>query len=315
MRAIQEPWIVLNLEQFREQINPNPTYQRPPGRWTLSKEQLLIDSMLRGYDIPKIYLAQTTDPKFDWEIVDGQQRIRAIWRFLQGDFALPDDSEEFEQWGDLSTKKYNDLPTEVQKAFGMFKLSIVVLEDTSTSELEDLFRRLQQGVRITPVEYRNALSGEIRDFVIKLSEHRVFRNTKFKSKGWKWRDLVDHVLCIELAGNPTDIKAKNLQVMYELRSFPRDKAGVKRKVKRVFDYMERVLSHQSTFMDIKWGFVDLYILISSLIDRYDLSGLTESFADFYYEFEGERRLAQKKDPKLLVGGSYKDRRMFDYCLC
>jgi hypothetical protein len=224
MRAEQDPWIVLNLKQFRDQINPNPEYQRPPGRWSLKNEQLLIDSMLRGYDLPKFYLAESNDPNFDWEIVDGQQRIRAIWRYLDDEFPLADDCDEFDEWGDLSAKYYSQLSTTAQKALGMYKLSIVVLKDTSRTELEDLFRRLQKGQRITPVEYRNALSGEIRDFAVDLGDnHRIFRLTKFKSTGWKWRDLVDHILCLEMMGGPTDIKARNLQQMYELRKFPKDR--------------------------------------------------------------------------------------------
>lgn len=312
MRAEQDPWIILNLDQFRDRINPNPEYQRPPGRWSLANEQLLIDSILRGYDLPKFYLADSKEDGFDWEIVDGQQRIRAIWRFINDEYPLSDDCDEFDEWGDLSARYYSRLPIEAQKAFGMFKLSIVILKETSTTELEDLFRRLQKGKRITPVEYRNAISGEIRNFAVELGDkHRVFRATKFKSTGWKWRDLVDHVLCLEMAGGPTDIKAKNLQVMYEQRRFPRDK-DVRGKVKRVLNYMAKVLKRNSPFMNIKWGFVDLYLLISVLIEKYDLSGLEEEFAEFYDNFEADRRQAIKGDIKSLASGNYWERVLFDY---
>lgn len=312
MRAEQDPWIVLNLNQFRDQINPNPEYQRPPGRWSLKNEQLLIDSMLRGYDLPKFYLAESNDPNFDWEVVDGQQRIRSIWRYMDDEFPLADDCDEFDDWGDLSAKYYSQLSTISQKALGMYKLSIVVLKDTSRTELEDLFRRLQKGQRITPVEYRNALSGEIRDFAVDLGDnHRIFQLTKFKSTGWKWRDLVDHVLCLEMRGGQTDIKARNLQQMYEGRRFPRDR-DVRKKVTQVLNYMSRIMKHDVAFMNVKWGFVDLYWLVSTLIDKYDLRGLESEFASFYTGFEGDRRKAIKTDPKALASGDYWEKRMFDY---
>lgn len=312
MRAEQDPWIILNLNQFRERINPNPEYQRPSGRWSLKNEQLLIDSILRGYDLPKFYLAESNLSEFDWEIVDGQQRIRAIWKFLDDEYPLSDDAEEFDSWGDLSAKYYSQLPTETQKVLGMYKLSIVILKDANRTELEDLFRRLQKGQRITPVEYRNALSGEIRDFAVNLGDnHRVFRRTKFKSKGWKWRDLVDHVLYIEMTKGLADIKARNLQQMYEYRKFPTDK-DVRVKVKRVLDYMLEIFKYDMPFMNIKWGFVDLYFLISALMERYDVKGLEQQFAEFFTNFEGDRRKAIKSDPKLLASGDYWERRMFDY---
>lgn len=312
MRAEQDPWIILNLGQFQDRINPNPEYQRPPGRWSLANEQLLIDSILRGYDLPKFYLAESRENNFDWEIVDGQQRIRAIWRFFKDEYPLADDCDEFDEWGDLSASYYSKLPADAQKTFGMFKLSIVILRETSSTELEDLFRRLQKGKSITPVEYRNAISGEIRNFVVELGDkHKVFRLTKFKSTGWKWRDLADHVLCLEMAGGPTDIKAKNLQVMYEQRKFPRDK-DVREKVKRVLNYMARVLQCETPFMNIKWGFVDLYLLVSMLMEKYDLKGLEDEFADFYINFESDRRQAIKGELKELASGNYWERLLFDY---
>ena len=183
MCADPDPWVVHNLIEFKDDINPNPEYQRPPNRWSKPNEQLLIDSILRGYDIPKLYFAESSDPQFEYEIVDGQQRIRAIWKFVDNHFALSTDADEFEEWGDLSGQLYKDLPIQVRKAFGRFKLSVVILRDTHRTELEDLFRRLQKGKRITPVEYRNSLSGEIRDFAVNIGDtHGVFPLTRIKRK-------------------------------------------------------------------------------------------------------------------------------------
>ena len=42
----------------RSKINTNPDYQRP-AVWSKAQKQLLIDSMLREYDIPKMYMHKT----------------------------------------------------------------------------------------------------------------------------------------------------------------------------------------------------------------------------------------------------------------
>ena len=183
MRSDPEPWFILYLIQFKDQINPNPDYQRPSNRWTEQDEGLLIDSILRGYDIPKIYFAASSDPSFDYEIVDGQQRIRAIWKYFDDKFPLPSNSKVFDGLGNLSGKIYSQLPIKAQQALGKYTLSVVILSDTNREELEELFRRLQKGKRITPVEYRNSLSGEIRDFAVDVGDtHGVFSQNKNQEK-------------------------------------------------------------------------------------------------------------------------------------
>lgn len=51
-------WTAASAFVRRKGINTNPDYQRP-AVWTRAQKQLLIDSMLRDYDIPKFYLHQT----------------------------------------------------------------------------------------------------------------------------------------------------------------------------------------------------------------------------------------------------------------
>lgn len=311
MKAISKSWIILNLGQFERKINFNPPYQREGGKWNLQKKQRLLDSILRKYDLPKFYLAPSQVEGSDWEIVDGQQRIRAILEFLADTYPLGQDLDDLDGLTDISGKKYSELPTKAQEQIGMYELSITVLEDSNKQELEDLFRRLQEGVRITPTEYRNAISCEIRDFVVAASDHNVFKNTKINKTGWKWRELLDIITCLELAGHPVDVKARNLQEMYEYGKYPRFNK-VSEKITKVLNYLENVTKIKTPFLDIKWGFIDLYWLISSLIDRYDLKGLESEFAQFYKQFEGERRKAIKKDFKQLAQGSNSDKLLFDY---
>src|SRR5690349_18841670 len=94
----------LNVDQVcrearRKTVNPKPQYQRShEGVWNLSKKQLLMDTILRGYDIPKFYWRRIEDPVFRHEVVDGQQRLRAIWEFFDGKFTLGENSDNL-RWG------------------------------------------------------------------------------------------------------------------------------------------------------------------------------------------------------------------------
>lgn len=76
-----EIWSIGDLiEKFEKKtLNLNPEYQRR-FIWTLKDQQTLIESILKGYAIPNIFLF-LKDGQF--EVVDGQQRIRTILGFYK----------------------------------------------------------------------------------------------------------------------------------------------------------------------------------------------------------------------------------------
>ena len=93
MQINKKPWAILSVCGLQQRIDTNPDYQRPAA-WSKSQKQLLIDTIVRGYDVPKFYWLQTAkSPSETWEVVDGQQRLRAIFEYHRDGFTLPDDSE------------------------------------------------------------------------------------------------------------------------------------------------------------------------------------------------------------------------------
>ncbi|UJB15473.1 DUF262 domain-containing protein [Xanthomonas translucens] len=88
MKIKQYKWSISRLVASRPTINLNPTWQRGVA-WKDPRKILLIDSILRGMDIPKLYLRKLpANGVHKHDAVDGQQRIRAIWEFRAGKFAL-----------------------------------------------------------------------------------------------------------------------------------------------------------------------------------------------------------------------------------
>src|SRR4051794_34738610 len=97
------------LTKIRERIHLNPAWQRG-AVWSRPKQALLIDSILRGYDVPMIYLREMPpDTSFKYEVVDGQQRLRAIWEFIDGAYVLSKGMEPVNK-RDVSEKHYSQLP-------------------------------------------------------------------------------------------------------------------------------------------------------------------------------------------------------------
>mgnify|MGYP005938658431 CR=1 FL=1 len=57
-------WPLFTLSKKRKRIDTNPDYQRP-AVWTKAQKQLLIDSILRDFDVPKIYLHEKNNDSQD----------------------------------------------------------------------------------------------------------------------------------------------------------------------------------------------------------------------------------------------------------
>ena len=300
-----------SVRDRQDRINPKPQYQRTPV-WTVKKKQLLIDSVLRGYDLPKFYLCESDLP-YEHEIVDGQQRLNAIWEFCDNQYALGDESKDIPDFGDLSDKTWSDLSSPAREQIGTFELTIVVMKNASDLEKRQLFLRLQEGVSLNPAEKRNALPGNMRDFIADLGENqRVFSLTDISDTRYGWHDLAAIVTCLEIAEGPTDVKAPSLRKMYNTNQDFRDNGLIARKVRRHLAYMARVLTDQPPEMDIKWGFVDLYLLISEMDRSYVIQDRVAAFANFYIALEIDRR--NISDPRELITQNRNDwdRDLYDY---
>lgn len=287
----------LNIVSRREsKINPQPQYQRT-GVWSDKKNQLLIDTILRGYDIPKIYLTVSSDKKYEHEVIDGQQRLRAIWGFYNGNYSLGSESKDLPD-GDFSEKKYKDLSSDIQDKLDLYEMSIVIIEESTDIEIRDLFLRLQEGMALNPPEKRNAIAGNMRDFIYDLTSHKIFQTIPVADKRYKYADWLSHVVCLELAGGATDIKAKNLREMYENNKIFDTNSKPAKSINKILNYIYDAFETETPELSVQWGFIDFYLLISLLIKEYILLDKNLEFAAFYIGLEQERRSVE--DPAELI---------------
>lgn len=112
MNQSNQDFTIRMLCDLQEKINPDAEIQRGLV-WSEAQQRLLIDSLLRGYDIPKLYFRKLdAEAGFQYEVVDGKQRLNAMWRFLNDEFRLPRGGE-FGELGDLSGKKWSELTIDV----------------------------------------------------------------------------------------------------------------------------------------------------------------------------------------------------------
>ncbi len=310
MKTIRDTWNLSIVSRRQKKINPQPQYQRT-GVWSDAKNQLLIDTILRGYDIPKIYLTNSDDRSYEHEVIDGQQRLKAIWGFYNDDYSLGTYSKDLPM-GDFSGKKFSELSSDIQDNLDLYQLSIVIIEEAKKEEITDLFLRLQEGVPLNPPEKRNAMIGNMRDFIANLAQHKTFQIIIPKDdKRFMYADWLAHITCLELANGATDVKAQDLKKMYENNKNFDDTSCEAKKVKKILDFIYKSFESKTPELGIKWGFVDFYLLTSLLIDQYILKGKELDFSSFYIGFEKEGRDVDEES-ELIDAGDNWSKDLYDY---
>src|SRR4051812_48807902 len=162
-----------------------PSYQRQSDVWSEEKRQLFIDSLLNGYDVPKLYFhrlrrAKTPAPLF--AIVDGKQRLEAIRAFVKNEFSLSQDFVDVEADGDVNAsiaggKSFTELTQQHPALAGRLmerSLDIVVIETPDVEIIEELFSRLNEAVPLNAPEKRNAFGGAMPPIIRKLVRSHPF---------------------------------------------------------------------------------------------------------------------------------------------
>ncbi len=198
---------ILRLLFEKETINLSPEYQRNGEIWPIEKRQLLIDSILNDYDIPKIYFhALSLDERkkggYDYAVIDGRQRIETIFKFVNGDFPL---SEDFNYLPDQKVKAgehyYKDIAEHFPKlrmAFDSFELPIICVETNDLELIDDMFLRLNEAVPLNAPEKRNAIGGPLVKSIKKLAKHDFFRKkVKISNKRFQHLEIAVRLLFIE----------------------------------------------------------------------------------------------------------------------
>ena len=138
---MDEKTIILNAEFQRRSV------------WPPSARVFLIDTILRDRPMPNIYIRTKTDLRTRRayrEVVDGQQRLRAINDFASDNLALTRIAKEF------AGLKYSDLDHEGKTQFLTYNIGTVQLFNISDEDVLDVFHRINAyGLRLNPQETRH----------------------------------------------------------------------------------------------------------------------------------------------------------------
>jgi len=147
-----------------KKYNFDPEYQRRGDVWDENKQAFLIDSILKNYPIPPIFLHQEIDGSTGatiYNIIDGKQRLSTILKFINNELELPQDYD-IGAFGDsrLNAKRFSELEGELKEykmQFWRYILSVEYIETSDLDVINNVFDRLNRnGVPLEPQELRKA---------------------------------------------------------------------------------------------------------------------------------------------------------------
>ena len=146
-----------SISDFLEWHNNNllelsPDFQRR-SVWSQSAKSYLIDTILMGRPIPKILITQKLIASRQTRtVVDGQQRLRAILEFINGDFKISRAHNV-----EYANHTYEMLPEEIRNDYLKYELGVDLLFDMSYEDILDVFARINTyTVSLNAQEKRNA---------------------------------------------------------------------------------------------------------------------------------------------------------------
>lgn len=170
-------------------IDINPKYQRRE-RWDDVKNSGLIESFLLNIPVPPIYLAE--DEYGVYSVIDGKQRVTAIYKFLKENLAL----KHLEKFNELEGYRFESLPIPLKNALKIRPyLRVVTLLRQSDPDLKhEVFLRLNKaGVALNAQEIRNvAFRGKFNEMLFELSETAYLKTQLKATKESKtYREMID----------------------------------------------------------------------------------------------------------------------------
>jgi len=206
-RTVKTQNIEYDLETLVKKISKdviklNPDYQRR-HRWNDEVSSRLIESLILNIPVPLIYISQDVDVDEEvgddvsrYSVIDGQQRLTAIFKFFKNNYSL----EGLDVLGELNGSFYSDLPPFLIRRLEERTIRCLRIDSTLDNQVKyDIFERLNSGsVKLEAQELRNATCrGPFKDLIKKLSKNADFvKVTLLDPEGNRVKKMEDEELVL-----------------------------------------------------------------------------------------------------------------------
>ncbi len=250
-----------------ERLELRPDFQRNEV-WTQAAQIMLIDTILKGIPIPKIYIKSIVKNEKTYRIVvDGQQRLTAILKFIRDELPLKKPYQ-----GEFLNMKYSDLPENVHDDFIRYKIDINEIFNPSDEEIRDLYSRVNKyTVQLNKQELRKAdFPGDFISLAERIAENAFWEESKIFSVKQRRRmldvEFIEELLTIVLMGiqdkkDYLDDVCEKYIVLENKEDVEQTFLGTIRDIAKIFDI--EVFPMRKTRFKQK---SDFYSLFASILD-------------------------------------------------
>ncbi|WP_423379861.1 DUF262 domain-containing protein [Burkholderia sp. LMG 32019] len=284
-----------------KKYNFDPEYQRL-SVWSEEKQSFLIDTILRNYPIPPIFLHQHIDPstgKTHYDVIDGKQRLTSIQRFINDEISVTTDS--FDENNDkqselIAGKFFRDLDDPAlqnfKKNFWRYAIPIEYIDTTDKNLIKSIFDRLNRnGEPLEGQELRKAkYSGTaLISLVDKCCDNLFWKPilSTLDVKRMEDKEFVSELIFLLIAKSPLDGSQKALDEQYADLSKELDIVSVEAEFDAVTALTKKLLSNDF-YVGRKFGISHLYGIFSLAADimwnEKDAAKATSELVKFYSKF-------------------------------
>ena len=277
MKIITEHRAIDKIYKRRDRYDI-PEWQRQEV-WSQSKKQNLIDSILRGWTVPKFYFLKTSAKPEEYDVVDGQQRLTAIFEFFDNALPLADNSAKL-----FGGTYYRDLPDELVDAFDDYEIQFDSIEDASDEDIKLFFQRLQEGLPLTSSEKLNAVPSKLRDFVTRSAAHGFFKKTTTSNRRYGYFDIVAKVASIEIDGLEVGLRYDDLRAVFESQAAFSAQSNVAKRITAALAFVDEGFGSSANVLRNRTVVQSFLTLVCRLMESDKMVGHEKRVAKFLLSF-------------------------------
>ena len=297
---------IRNLDKSND-LNYSPWYQRR-SVWTTPQKSYLINTLLEQKPIPAIYVRYSLDldrGKTIREVVDGQQRVRAILEFCGDAFPVTYSAIE-------GKHTFSQLTKPQQQAFLLTAIPVGNLLGATDADVIDIFGRINSVSKsVNAQEKRNSeFSGEFKQFCLQQASSRVelWRTYNiFTANDIARMNEVQFLsdLALNLLEGLSDFSPASLRRIYSQfdEEFPRQ-GELAERIDRLFDYIVNI--DPSAIRDTvfrRQPILFSLLLVMDSMDRVVVSEVEQALYEIDARYNQDREQQTEEDQQFIGASS------------
>jgi hypothetical protein len=228
--------------------------------------------------LPKFYFVKTSEDEY--EVVDGQQRLTAIYEFFANELPLTDKSS-----AEFGGPYYRDLKPKYSDAFDDFEIDYDEIADATEEQLKQFFQRLQDGLPLTSSEKLNSVHSKLRDYCKSLSKHDFLKKSiTVADTRFAHFDIASKAAVIEIEGIEAGLRFDDIKPVFESQSNFSATSAVAKRLRAALDFLASAFPNAAPVLKNRTVVQSVITLTCRLIGTGKAGGLEKNLAAFVQHF-------------------------------